>query len=114
MICLGLFRRIRPGERRTKIASQKPIIAGLAVKTFVAWQAFGRMFAEMDWQQMVSLVIVAAAGLALAAGRFGRRKFSFARDTHCGCAASPISASQSSIVFRARKGERPEVRVRMR
>jgi hypothetical protein len=72
------------------------------------------MFAAMDWQQMVSLVIVAAAGLLLAAGRYRRRKFSFARDTHCGCFASPVSAPQSSIVFRARKGERAEVRVRMR
>ena len=72
------------------------------------------MFAEMDWQQMVSLAIVAAAGLALAAARLRRRKFSFARDTHCGCTASPGSASQSLIVFRARKGGRPEVRVRMR
>ena len=74
----------------------------------------------MDWQQLVALAIVAiTAGLfiatrTLAAGLFGRRKFSFERDTHCGCAARGSSAGQSSIVFRARKGQRPEVLVKMR
>ncbi len=68
----------------------------------------------MDWQQLVSLTIVGAAAVLLAASRFRRRRFSFERDTHCGCAAVPQSSPQSSIVFRARKGERPEVRVKMR
>jgi hypothetical protein len=68
----------------------------------------------MDWQQLASLAIVASAVLWLAESKFRRRKFSFERDTHCGCAAVPISSPQSSIVFRARKGERGEVRVRMR
>jgi hypothetical protein len=68
----------------------------------------------MDWQQLVSLLIVAAAGALLVGSRFRRRKFSFERDTHCGCAAAPQAGPQSSIVFRARKGERPEVLVKMR
>jgi hypothetical protein len=76
--------------------------------------------ANMDWQQLVALAIVAiTAGLfivvrLLAVGVFGRRKFSFERHTHCGCAATGSSAQQGSIVFRARKGHRPEVLVKMR
>jgi hypothetical protein len=68
----------------------------------------------MDWQQLVSLMIVGAAAALLAASRFRRRRFSFERDTHCGCSAVPQNNPQSSIVFRMRKGERPEVRVKMR
>src|SRR5438132_1685058 len=57
----------------------------------------------MDWQQAVSLLIVATtAGLFLWA-RFRRRKFSLERDTHCGCASPGGAASKGSIVFRARK-----------
>ena len=68
----------------------------------------------MYWQQAVSLAIVAlVAGLFLRE-RFRRRKFSFERDTHCGCSASGRSETKSSIVYRARKGERPEVVVKMR
>ena len=63
---------------------------------------------------MVSLVVVASAAALLLGSRFRRRKFSFARDTHCGCAASQGSSVQSSIIFRARKGERAEVLVKMR
>jgi hypothetical protein len=66
----------------------------------------------MDWQQLLSLMIVAAAAGLLWAGRLRRRRFSFQRDTPCGCAAD--GAPQGSIVFRARKGERPEVLVKMR
>jgi hypothetical protein len=68
----------------------------------------------MDWQQLVSLVIVGSAAGFLVWSKVRRQKFSFERDTHCGCAAALPSAPQSSIIFRARKGERPEVRVKMR
>jgi hypothetical protein len=68
----------------------------------------------MDWQQLVSLAVVACAAVLLLGSRFRRRKFSFERDTHCGCAAVPASAPRNTIVFRARKGERPRVLVKMR
>ena len=68
----------------------------------------------MDWQQSVSLAIVGAAAGLLLYGRFRRRKFSFERDTHCGCAASGQDTPQYSVVFHARKGERPEVVLRMK
>ncbi|HZM03276.1 MAG TPA: hypothetical protein VFC44_09645 [Candidatus Saccharimonadales bacterium] len=64
----------------------------------------------MDWQKIVSLSIVAATAGLFARAKLRRRKFSFARDTHCGC-ASP-SGSKASIVFHARKGQRPQIRVK--
>jgi hypothetical protein len=67
----------------------------------------------MDWQQLVSLVIVFAAAAGFAAAKLRRRKFSFERATHCGCAASG-NREPSSIIYRARKGQRPEVLVKMR
>jgi hypothetical protein len=67
---------------------------------------------DVDWQQTISLLIVAAtAGIFLRA-RFRRRKFRFDRDTHCGCASPGQSGPQGSIVFRARKGERPQIIVK--
>ena len=69
----------------------------------------------MNWQQIISLAIVALAAGLLVWGRFRPRKFSFQRDTHCGCSSPGEPAAQKgSIVFHARKGERPEVVVRMR
>jgi len=63
----------------------------------------------VDWQQIVSLMVVAATAGALLWSRFRRRKFSFARDTHCGCSTAGPSSAKVSIVFRARKGERPRI-----
>ena len=68
----------------------------------------------MDWQQMVSLVIVALAAGLLVRSWIRQRKFSFARDTHCGCSAAGDSTPQSSIVFHARKGERPQIVMKMK
>jgi hypothetical protein len=69
----------------------------------------------MDWQQLVSLALVASAAILLLGHKFGRRrKFKWERDTHCGCAAVNTVSPGSSIVFRARKGARPEVLVKTR
>jgi len=68
----------------------------------------------MDWQQAVSLLIVAATAGLFFRARFARRKFSFERDTHCGCVSADGAAAKSSIVFRARKGERRQVIVKSR
>jgi len=68
----------------------------------------------MNWQQVVSLAVVAVvAGLFLRAC-LRRRKFSFERDTHCGCSASGAAADKNSIIYHARKGKRPVVTVKMR
>jgi len=67
------------------------------------------MLSFVDWQQIVSLIVVAATAGALLWSRFRRRKFSFARDTHCGCSTAGQSSAQGSILFRARKGQRPQI-----
>ena len=68
----------------------------------------------MDWQQPVSLGIVFAAAVLLFGSKLRRRKFDFRHATHCGCQPVHQTAPGSSIVFRARKGQRAEVIVKMR
>ena len=68
----------------------------------------------MDWQEAIALTIVAGTAGVFLWRRFRRRPFDFKRDTHCGCSSPAQTNPQSSIVFRARKGHRPEVIVRMR
>jgi hypothetical protein len=46
--------------------------------------------------------------------RLRRQKFSLARDTHCGCASSGSGGPQGSILYRARKGERSQIIVKLR
>ena len=71
-------------------------------------------FRSMDWQQGMALMIVGVtAGLFIRAW-LRRRKFRFDRDTHCGCAAAGKEEGQPSIVFHARKGERPKIIVKSR
>lgn len=69
----------------------------------------------MDWQQWVALTIVGVTAVAMAWSKLRPRKFSFQRDTHCGsCCAAHREAPQHSIVFRARKGERPQMIVKVK
>jgi hypothetical protein len=68
----------------------------------------------MDWQKLVSLAIVATTAGFFVWNKFRRRSFSFARDTHCGCGAVRQSTPQYSIIYHARKGERPQVLVKMK
>ena len=63
----------------------------------------------MDWQQITALVIVAATAGLFVASRLRRRKFSFERDTHCGCSSPAQDGAKQSIIFHARRGERPVV-----
>jgi hypothetical protein len=69
----------------------------------------------MNWQQLVSLTIVGVAAALLLGKQFRRRKFSFARDTHCGCGcgSSQDTRSQPNVILRARKGERPQMVIKM-
>ena len=62
----------------------------------------------------MALAIVAVTAVVFFRSRFHRRKFSFERDTHCGCSAGSASGSKNSIVFRRRKGESPEIIVKMK
>ena len=63
----------------------------------------------MDWQQVVSLTIVSAAAVLLLRRQFRPQKLSFQRATRCGSCAHANSVPQHTIIFRARKGERPQV-----
>jgi len=67
----------------------------------------------VDWQELTALGITALTVAAFAWARWRRRKFDFRRDIHCGC-ASGSTPSGGSIVFHARKGERPQVIVKAR
>jgi hypothetical protein len=68
--------------------------------------------AVVNWQTVISLGIVSLAATSLLWGRLRHRKFSFARDTHCGCAGNEHVPNTSSIVFHVRKGERPKILVK--
>ncbi len=68
----------------------------------------------MDWQRIVALSIVGITAAIFLWVRFRPRRFNFKRDTHCGCSSVGQSSPQSSIVFHARKGERPQVVVKMK
>ena len=72
----------------------------------------------MDWQQVLALLIVALTAGLFAWSKFRRKKFSFAKDTHCGCISgkAPLEAigPAQTIQFRAKKGERPTVVVKNR
>jgi len=69
---------------------------------------------RMDWQQLVSLLIVAGAAIMLLRGKLRRPEFSFQRSGHCGCGSPAGSEGHSSIIFRARKGERPVIIVKQK
>jgi hypothetical protein len=72
------------------------------------------MLGPMDWQQPVALGIVAAAALGLVWRKVRPRRFSFERDTHCGCSSPAADANRSSIVFHARKGAPSTITIKNR
>jgi len=63
----------------------------------------------MNWQQAVSLGIVSVTAAVFLWRRLRPRKFNFERDTHCGCAAGRNHSPPPRVIYRARKGERPQV-----
>ena len=69
--------------------------------------------ARMDWQQAAALGIVGVTAALFVWNKMRPRRFSFERDTHCGCSASAAANPQPSIIFRQRKGERPQILVKM-
>lgn len=64
---------------------------------------------------MVSLIIVGAAAAGLAGSHLRRRRLGFERGGVCGgCTFYSNSPQRSSIILRARKGQRREVQVKLR
>jgi hypothetical protein len=68
----------------------------------------------MDWQQTMSLAIVAGTAGLFLWNWLRPRKFSLRHDTHCGCSAIDGAATQSSITIRGRRGQPPEIVVKMK
>ncbi len=68
----------------------------------------------MGWQEWVALTIVALTAAAFVWARFRPHKVHGVRRSVCSCAADSILPYQESIIFRARKGARPEIVVRMK
>jgi hypothetical protein len=68
----------------------------------------------MDWQEFAVFSIVAATALIFLANKFRKKKFNFQRDTHCGCSSPSQTGPKQSIIFHARKGERPQITVKMK
>lgn len=67
----------------------------------------------MDWQQLAALVIVGIAAFLLIRSRLRPQGHCLSKDNPCGCSASGGPAPKGSITYRARKGERPQVIVKM-
>ena len=67
----------------------------------------------MDWQQVVTLLIVVlTAGLFILA-RFRRRRSKTGCGSACGCAGAASETPKISVTYKARKGERPQIITRM-
>jgi hypothetical protein len=83
-------------------------------ETICATAATGYV-STMDWQKIAALAVVAGTvGVFLTRAWPHRRKFSFERQTHCGCGSAALAAAGHSVVFHARKGERARVIVKMK
>lgn len=65
----------------------------------------------MDWQQLASLLIVAATAAAFAWSKVRSGRGPAACDSLCGC-PSYSRETPPVMVFRARKGQRPQVIVK--
>lgn len=68
----------------------------------------------MDWQQIIALSIVAATAGIFVWRRLHPRQSALGCGDHCGCGGEGRPGEKSSIVFRARKGERPQVIVKLK
>ncbi len=66
----------------------------------------------MDWQEVIAFTIVGVTALVFLQNKFRPRKLSFQQATHCGC--SPKSSAKSSIVIQGRRGEPPQIIMKMK
>ncbi|MFN3408184.1 MAG: hypothetical protein ACK45B_04270 [Limisphaerales bacterium] len=65
----------------------------------------------MDWQQVIALTIVTITAAAFVWARARRRrKAGLPCDSGCGCGAT--TPPRETVIYHARKGQRPEVIVR--
>jgi hypothetical protein len=66
----------------------------------------------MDWQQVIALAMVGIAAFLLVRSQLRPRPRCGSAGQVCGCAGGSGPAPKGSVVFRARKGERPQVIVK--
>ncbi len=66
----------------------------------------------MDWQQIIALAIVGIAAFLLIRSQLRPRSRCGGSGQVCGCAGNSGPTPKGSIVFRARKGERPQIIVK--
>ncbi len=64
----------------------------------------------MNWQTPAALGVVALTAAILLWRRFRPRKFSFHRDTGCGCSSPGVRPP--TVVVAGKRGERPTVTVK--
>lgn len=67
---------------------------------------------RMDWQQTSALVIVVITAALFLRARLRKRKGKFPCDSGCGCGSS-TERPKETVVYHARKGERPEIIVKL-
>jgi hypothetical protein len=67
----------------------------------------------MDWQQLVSLIIVGTTALAFVWANRRLRQRRGGCDSLCGCSPSGLTQPQG-LIFHGRKGKRPRVVVKAR
>jgi hypothetical protein len=67
----------------------------------------------MEWQELAALGIVGLAAFLLVRPLLLARGHCRTPSGNCSCAGSSSAAPKGSIVFRARKGERPQIIVKM-
>ncbi len=65
----------------------------------------------MDWQQTGALLIVATTVLAFAWVRIRRHRVN---SSHCGCGGKTSNETPPGTVLRGRKGERPQLIVKLK
>ncbi len=66
----------------------------------------------MDWQQPLALLVVAVTAGLLILRQYRLRKAVFRQTSTCGCAGAAGPRPEGSIVYHARKGERPRLIVK--
>jgi len=63
----------------------------------------------MNWQTPIALAVVALTAAIFAWRRFRPRRFSFAKDTPCGCVSPKGGVRPPGYVIEGKRGELPRV-----
>ncbi|HEY1171262.1 MAG TPA: hypothetical protein VGH19_07850 [Verrucomicrobiae bacterium] len=67
----------------------------------------------MDWQQPIALMIVASTAGVFLWQWLRPKRLGHKKGTVCGCSTNSVSAPKPTVIYHARKGERPQITVKM-